>query len=73
MQTIAKQLELDLWQQLKAALREPEAVNLSQLWQKLELTISEIEPDQQLLLAGDAITKIVELYVLRAKPAFLTN
>ncbi len=67
MQTIAKQLELDLWQELKAASREPEAADLFQLWNKIEQTIAESDQDQQLLLAGDAIAKIVEIYVLRAK------
>ncbi len=72
MQTIAKQLELDLWQELKAASREPEAADLFQLWNKIEQTIAESDQDQQLLLAGDAIAKIVEIYVLRAK-AILAN
>ncbi|MBV8887129.1 MAG: hypothetical protein JO235_24475 [Chroococcidiopsidaceae cyanobacterium CP_BM_RX_35] len=64
MHTIPKQLELNLWQELEAAVHEPVTANLAHLWQKLELSIAEIDEldrNQQLLLAGEAITQIVEI------------
>jgi len=64
MHTIPKQLELNLWQELAAAVHEPVTANLAHLWQKLELSIAEIDEldrNQQLLLAGEAITQIVEI------------
>lgn len=67
MPIVARQLELSLWQELAAAAQEPEAADLAQLWQHLEQTIREIDRDQQLLLAAEAISQIVEIYVLRAK------
>ncbi|MBV8887016.1 MAG: hypothetical protein JO235_23895 [Chroococcidiopsidaceae cyanobacterium CP_BM_RX_35] len=75
MYTIPKQLELNLWQELAAAVHEPVTANLAHLWQKLELSIAEIDEldrNQQLLLAGEAITQIVEIYVLRAKAILAT-
>ena len=67
-QTTVKQLEFELWQQLKSALDQPEVANLTQLWQKLETFLATINrEDEQLLYAGNAIARIVEIYVLRAK------
>ena len=72
MQTIAHQLELNLWQELKAANGDPVAADLSQLWQLLEQTIPEIDPRQQLPVAAEAIAQIVAVYVLRAKAILAT-
>jgi hypothetical protein len=62
-----KQLELDLWGDLKTALKSPEAANMELLWQGLEDAIANHDSNEQLLVAGDAIAQIVEVFVLRAK------
>lgn len=67
MQIVAKQLELSLWENLETAITQPEAADLSQLWQDLEQAIAKTDKDQQLLLAGEAIAQIVEVYVLRVE------
>jgi len=75
MQTISRQLEFTLWQELEAAAREPVAADLAHLWQKLEQSIAEIDKldrSQQLQVAGEAIAQIVEVYVLRAKVILAT-
>ena len=70
-----KQLELDLWGDLKTALTEPESADMELLWQGLEEAIAYSDTNGQLLVAGDAkpcvracaIAQIVEVYVKRAK------
>lgn len=61
-----KQLELDLWGDLKSALAQPEVANLQMLWQELEQAIAPLEKNQQLQVAAEAISQIVEVYVSRA-------
>lgn len=65
-QVLAVQLELDLWHNLATAKDEPETAHIKQLWQDLEQVIEQSELDQQLRVAGDAITSIVEVYAIRA-------
>ena len=62
-----KQLELDLWGDLKTALIAPESADMELLWQGLEEAIAHQDSNEQLLVAGDAIAQIVEVYVKRAK------
>ena len=62
-----KQLELDLWGDLKTALTQPESADMQLLWHSLEEAIALSDSNEQLLVAGDAITQIVEVYVKRAK------
>ena len=62
-----KQLELDLWGDLKTALTEPESADMKLLWYSLDQAIAHSGSNEQLLVAGDAITQIVEVYVKRAK------
>lgn len=62
-----KQLELDLWGDLKSALAKPEVANFEQLWQELDSAIAPLETNQQLQVAAEAISQIVEVYVSRAK------
>jgi hypothetical protein len=62
-----RQLELDLWGDLKTALTQPESANMELLWQGLDQAIAHQDSNEQLLVAGDAITQIVEVYVKRAK------
>ena len=61
-----KQLELDLWGDLKTALKEPEAADMELLWHSLEDAIALSNSNERLLVAGDAIAQIVEIYVKRA-------
>ncbi len=61
-----KKLELDLWGDLKTALTEPEAADMKLLWHSLENAIAHQGSNEQLLVAGDAISQIVEVYVKRA-------
>lgn len=61
-----KQLELDLWGDLKTALKEPESADLQLLWQGLEDATALSDSNEQLLVAGDAIAQIVQVYVKRA-------
>ena len=62
-----KQLELNLWGDLRTALTEPESADMELLWQGLEEAIAHQDSNEQLLVAGDAIAQIVEVYVKRAK------
>ena len=62
-----KQLELDLWGDLKTALTQPESADMKLLWHSLEDAIAHQDTNGQLLVAGDAIAQIVEVYVKRAK------
>ncbi len=63
---IYTQLELDLWGDLKSALDEPQVANFQRLWQDLESAIAPLENNQQLHVAAEAISQIVEIYVKRA-------
>lgn len=65
-----KQLELDLWGDLKTALDEPETANFQQLWQELERAIAPMGNYQQLQVAAEATSQIVEIYVSRANGIF---
>ncbi len=62
-----KQLELDLWGDLKTALTQPESADMELLWHSLEEAIAHQNTNGQLLVAGDAIAQIIEVYVKRAK------
>ena len=74
MQTQAslKQLELSMWQDLKTAKTEPLAANLQQLWSKLEQVIELTSKNQKLRVLGDAISAIVEIYIMRANAILST-
>lgn len=63
---VAKQLELHLWQNLKAAFAQPQEANWQQLWQDLEQAIASVPRQQQLQVAAEAIFQIVEIYAQRA-------
>ena len=61
-----KQLELSLWQDLETATLAPETADIKILFQDLERVVAEVPEDQRLLLVGDAIAYIVEIYVKKA-------
>ena len=63
----SKQLELDLWGNLKTALIAPGSADMKLFWQGLDQAIAHQDTNGQLLVAGDAIAQIVEAYVKRAK------
>ena len=65
-QTTTNQLELSLWEDLKTAINAPETADIKILFQDLERVVAEVQKDQRLLLAGDAIALIVEIYVKKA-------
>ena len=65
-QKTTKQLELSLWQDLETATLAPETADIKILFQDLERVVAEVPQDQRLLLAGDAIAYIVEIYVKKA-------
>jgi hypothetical protein len=57
------QLELDL----RLAIADPPAANLYQLWQSLEVALESLSQEQQLQVAGDAISQIAEVVCGRAQ------
>lgn len=64
--TTTKQLELSLWQDLESATNAPETADIKILFQDLERVVAEVQQDQRLILAGNAIAKIVGVYVKKA-------
>ena len=65
-QKTTNQLEISLWQDLKTAINAPESADIKILFQDLERVVAEVQKEQRLLLAGDAIAYIIEVYVKRA-------
>jgi hypothetical protein len=57
------QLELDL----RLAIADPPAANLHQLWKTLEQSLESLSQDQQLQVAGNAISQIAEVVCGRAQ------
>ena len=51
---------------MKAAATDPEAADVLQLWQDLEQVLDEVQEEQRLQLAGEAISQIVEVFARRA-------
>lgn len=51
---------------MKSARSQPEAADLQHLWQELDSAIAPLEKNQQLQVAAEAISQIVEIYVSRA-------
>lgn len=62
----AMQLELDLWEQLQLAQQMPEAIDLAQLLDVMEVTAAQMPEDQRLQFAGDALLQMAELCAARA-------
>jgi hypothetical protein len=62
----ATQLELDLWEQLQLAQQMPEAINLAQLLDVMEVTAAQMPEAQRLQFAGDALLQMAELCAARA-------
>jgi hypothetical protein len=61
-----RQLELDLWQSLDAAVRYPETANVHRLCDALEGAIADHPLQEQLQIAGELLWQISEVYAARA-------
>ena len=61
-----QQLELDLWQSLKAASRFPETADLRSLCNALEQTLFDQSLAEQLTVAGDVLVQLSEVHAARA-------
>jgi hypothetical protein len=53
-----EQLELQLWTSLSEAAQVPEAAELDQLWQLLEVTLVDLDTPKQLQVAAEAMADI---------------
>jgi hypothetical protein len=62
-----RQLELDLWQSLDAAVRYPETANVQRLCDALEGAIAHQPLQEQLQVAGEMLRQISEVYAARAE------
>jgi hypothetical protein len=57
------QLELDL----QSAIADPPCANLHDLWRSLEIALQPLTQEQQLYVAGEAISQIAEVVYIRAQ------
>jgi hypothetical protein len=64
------QLELELWDQLQRAQQMPEAVDMTQLLDAMEVTAAQLPESQRLQFAGDALLQMAELCAVRAGVLF---
>jgi len=65
-----KQLELNLWEAIALATKTPEEADLPMVLDLLDLTLSELAPESQLRLAGDAVGQITDLFCDRSSLLF---
>ncbi|MEP0874098.1 hypothetical protein NDA01_30830 [Trichocoleus desertorum AS-A10] len=65
-----EQLELQLWASLSEAAEGPEAAELDQLWQLLDLTLVAQDTPKQLKIAAEAIAQITEVFQERSVQMF---
>ncbi|MBD2105167.1 hypothetical protein [Leptolyngbya sp. FACHB-261] len=61
-----EQLELKLWEDLKAASADPEGADIGLLLGKLEAVVAVMEEQDRLQVAAAAIEQMVQLYELRS-------
>ncbi|WP_017326882.1 hypothetical protein [Synechococcus sp. PCC 7336] len=66
-----RQLELDLWGELEAAERLPQQVEVGRLLKGLDAALLPLSAQQRLLLAGEAMGRIVSVWQLRAEGMLL--
>ncbi|MCY7273440.1 MAG: hypothetical protein LH702_06765 [Phormidesmis sp. CAN_BIN44] len=64
------QLELELWEQLQLAQQMPEAIDMTQLLDVVEVTAAQLPEAQRLQFAGDALLQMAELCAVRANMLF---
>lgn len=60
-----EQLELDLWQELEEAAAVPQLAQLNKLCDLLDQALSQLPESQQLVVAGNAIGQIAQIYARR--------
>lgn len=60
------QLELPRWSTLKSAASIPENADLQEIWFSLDVTMAPLDTQQQLQVAGDAITQIAQIVQQRS-------
>ncbi|GAB4372424.1 MAG: hypothetical protein Kow00121_14780 [Elainellaceae cyanobacterium] len=64
---MSHQLELPLWDSLRAAQTMPEQANLSELLSQMEGALSQMSDQEQLHWVGEAMLRVAELCELRAQ------
>jgi hypothetical protein len=62
-----RQLELDLWESLDAAVRYPETANVRRLCDAVEGAIASHPLQEQLQMAGELLRQISEVYAVRSE------
>ena len=62
-----RQLTLELFERLDEAVRIPEEMSVSDLLQQLDVTLDGVPISEQMTVAGEALTKIVEAFSERAE------
>ncbi|MBD2095105.1 hypothetical protein H6F90_08050 [Trichocoleus sp. FACHB-591] len=62
-----QQLELPLWDSLRAAQIMPEQANLGELLGQIEVAIAQAPEPEQLQVAGEALLRVAELCAVRAE------
>ncbi|MEE3718530.1 hypothetical protein V2H45_17460 [Tumidithrix elongata RA019] len=65
-----KQLELDLWDVISSAKQSPEDANLSRVFELLDLTLVDLDMRSQLRVAGEAVSRIADLFCDRSSFLF---
>ena len=65
-----KQLELDLWDVISTARQIPEDANLPMVFELLDLTLVDLDTRSQLLVAGEAVCQIADLFCDRSNFLF---
>ncbi|MBD1864982.1 MULTISPECIES: hypothetical protein [Trichocoleus] len=62
-----QQLELPLWDSLRAAQIMPERANVAELLGQMDEAIAQAPEPEQLQVAGEALLRVAELYAVRAE------
>lgn len=62
----ATQLELELWDRLQLAQQMPEAIDLAQMLDDMEVTAAQLPEADRLRFVGNALLQIAELCAARA-------
>ena len=60
-----QQLQLDLWGELQDAADVPELADLQHLWLSLDTALEVLQTQEQLQVAGDAITQVAKILAER--------
>ena len=66
-----RQLTLELFERLDEAVRVPEEMSVTELLKQLDVTLDGVSVSEQMIVAGDALTKIVAAFSERAEMLLL--